>query len=196
MRQGLASGPSRASVQRSAKVSAESLPEISAWVSRILDVATAADIELDGQGRGLRARVEGGDVHSLCPRAAHHQAAASGRVPRVKQLVDRLGCGKPLERPIVAVDGLRPCLDGAPDRGLEDVGGKPGVGDREVERRRAGVAVEVEVGHLGDREVLGDLAGDRDFHQGLVAKPLGVRPRRGDDRIVEVVVALRVLLDR
>ena len=66
---------------------------------------------------------------------------------------------------------------------------------REVERGGARVAVEVEVGELGDRRV-GDRVGGRELGDRLVVQAALVAPGRGDDVGVQVVLALGVLLDR
>ena len=137
--------------------------------------------------------VERGDREAGEPRPAHDEPRV--RAVRVEQRVRRLRRGRALERRVGAVDRLRPRLDGPPRGGLEHGGREAPVDDGEVERLRARVARVVDVDDLGDRGV-GHGVGDRELGDGVVVHARVIRPRRGDDRRVEVVGALGVLLDR
>ena len=128
-------------------------------------------------------------------RAAHHQARAVLRVAAVEQRVDRLARGHVLERGVLAVDGLGPRRGGAAYRRLEHVGQEARVGEREVERLLARGAGEVEGRRVGGREALRDAVGHRLLDERLVVQAV-VGPRRGDDRVGQVMDALGVLLDR
>ena len=160
----------------------------------VLAVAAAGHVGLDGHRRRRRVGVQRGDPQRVQPRAADHEPGALARVAGVEQLADRPGRGGALERGVVAVDGVRPGGDGPARGGLEHVGREAAVDHREVERGGARGAVEVEVGEAGDL-VVRDGVGGGELRDGLVAQAR-VAPRRGDDLRVEVVGALRVLLDR
>ena len=127
-------------------------------------------------------------------RAADHEAGAPRGVAAVEQRVDRRGCGHARERRVGAVDGLRPRRDGPAGRGLEHVRREARVGQRQVERSSASVALEIDVGQLPGREPVQRSIGDRLLDERLVAQP-GIRPRRGDDLVLEAVCAFAVLLD-
>ena len=114
---------------------------------------------------------------------------------RVEQRVRRLRRGRALERGVGAVDRLRPRLDRAPRGRLQHGGGEAPVDHGEVERLGARVAGVVDVDELADRGV-GHGVGDGELGDRLVVQARVVGPRRGDDRRVEVVRALGVLLDR
>ena len=79
---------------------------------------------------------------------------------------------------------------------LEHVRGEAAVGEAQVERGRARVALEVEVRDLGDLGPVWHRVRDRALHQRLVAHRLLVGPRRRDDLLLERVGALAALLDR
>ena len=156
IRHGQSPVPSSASVQCSVKLrSAVAAARQHRGRVAVLDVAAAGHVELDGDRRRLRAGVEVGDPDRVDPRAADDEPRSAGRVARVQQLRERVGPRRRLQRRVVAVDRLRPRVDRAPDRRLDQVGIEAPVGEREIERRRARGAVEVEVGELGRREAGG-----------------------------------------
>ena len=153
IRHGQSPVPSSTSVQCSVKLrSAERLPDEDRGGVAVLDVAAAGHVELDRDRRRLRAGVEAGDPDRVDPRAADDEPRLPARVAGVQQLGERVRPRGRLQRRVVAVDRLRPGVDGAPHRRLDQVGVEAPVGEREIERGRARGAVEVEVGELGDGE--------------------------------------------
>src|SRR5947199_168001 len=73
---------------------------------------------------------------------------------------------------VVAVDGLRPGLDGPTDRHLKYVRREPAVGHAQVQRGGARIAVEVKVGHLGHGCTRGRRRGDGALDERLVPEGL------------------------
>jgi hypothetical protein len=137
-----------------------------------------------------------GDRDPLHARPADHEAGLPSRIAAVEEGRNRLGGGNALERRILSVHRLGPGRHRATGRGLEHVRGEARIRDRQVERPRSSVPVEVHVREVGGREALREPVRHRELGERLVVEPLLVRPRRRHDLALEVVVALGPLLDR
>src|SRR5581483_3693894 len=120
-------------------------------------------------------RVERADLDVLDPRPAHDDAGPPARVTGVQQVVDDALVGDRLKRTVVPVDRLRPRCDRAAGRDLQDVRREAPVRDAQVVRRGTRVAVEVEVGDLGDPHAGGDGVGDGALDHRLIPDALVVR---------------------
>jgi hypothetical protein len=162
----------------------------------VLHVAAPAELQLDRHRRRDLLDAHGGDPDPLHARPSHDEPSPPARVARVQELTHRLGRSDPLKSGVVAVHRLGPGTHGPPRGRLEHVGREAGVGDGEVERPGASVAVEADLGQVSGREALRQRVGDCQLGERLVREPLPVRPRRRDYRLVELMVPLRPLLDR
>src|SRR5215204_787145 len=157
----------------------------------VLHVAAAAELHIDGRRRGQLIHLHSRDPDPLHARPAHHEARLPGCVTAVQQPADGLGRRDPLERGILPVHRLGPRADRSPGSRLEDVRREAGVGEREVQRVRPRVTLEVELGQVRRGEALGKAVRHRELGERLVIQTLLVRPRGGHDLVVQVVVALR-----
>ena len=162
----------------------------------VFDVAAALHLDLDRHRRWLGRRVEARHPDLLDPRAADDQAGAAAGIPRVQELLDRSGIGDRVQASIGAVHGLGPRGDRAASRDLEHVGGEASVGEAQVERRSAGVALELEIRELRDLGAVGHRVVDGPLDECLIPESLLVGPRCRDDLLVERMAALGALLDR
>src|SRR5215210_7230753 len=114
----------------------------------VLHIAAAAQLDLDGHRGGHPLDLHRRDLDALHARPAHNQAGLAARVARVEERAYRLlRCG-PLELGVVAVHRLGPRPHRAAGGGLEHVGREAAVGDREVERTRPRVALELDLGEV------------------------------------------------
>ena len=115
----------------------------------VLDVSPPLDLDLDRHRWRLRSCLQSGDLDPLDLGGADDETGSVAGVAPVQQLLQCVTVRDRSKRGVIAVDRLGPCACRAARSDLQYVWGEPAVGQREVERRSASVAREVEISHLG-----------------------------------------------